>query len=271
MQFELARQEKERVESLKAKGISSSAELDAAVANCTAQESRLGLARAQVEQRRASLKSARIRLSYTLLTASQAGYIGERYADEGALLAPNSAVVSIVGIDAVIVRTTVIERDYSRIKIGQSAEVIVDAFPAHRFFGNVTRIAPLLQEATRVAQMEVEVANADHLLKPGMFARVEVITAAQEYTQMVRNIAVVNRDGQTGVYRVDPEQAIVHFTPVVTGIVSSEFTEILTPSLEGLVVTLGQHLLDDQSPILLPRAGQKAGQAETRVKPGAGQ
>ena len=260
-QFELARQEKERVELLQAKGISSPAELDAAISNYSAQESRYQLARAQVEQREAALKSSNIRLGYTRLLATQPGFIGERFVDEGALLAPNAAVVSIIGIDSVIVRTTIIERDYGFIVAGQAAEVTVDAFPGKRFTGKVSRIAPMLQEASRVAQMEVEVANDSLLLKPGMFARVLVITADKEQACQVSTRAIVNRAGENVVFIVDPEGKTARLVPVTTGIVTAEFTEIVQPDLEGLVVTLGQHLLDDDSPVLIPAARSEAATA----------
>lgn len=250
--FELAKQEKARVESLRQKGIASSAELDAAVTNYQAQESRLKLAEAQVEQRQAVLQTARIRLSYTRLTASQPGYIGERFVDEGALLSANAPVVSVVGIDRVIVRTTVIERDYGKIRPGLEATVTTDAFPAREFKGRVMRVAPMLQEAARVAQMEVEVANPQHELKPGMFARVTVITDARQRALLVPTKALITRDGQSGVFLIDDTAAVVHYQPVTTGISNADLTEIIAPTITGRVVTLGQHLLEEGSPILLP-------------------
>ena len=263
-QFELATQEKERAEQLQAKGIASPSELDAAVTNYTAQKARYVLAQAQVEQREAALKSARIRLGYTRLTASKPGFIGERFVDEGALLAPNTAVASVVGIDSVIIRTTVIERDYSRIQIGQEASVAVDAFQSRQFSGIVSRIAPMLQEASRVAQMEVEVHNDSLLLKPGMFARVEVVTAEKDSTQIVPATAVVSRNGESGIFTVDQKEKTAIYTPVKTGIAALDRVEILSPRLRGPVVTLGQHLLDDGSPILLPENPAKTGTEENQ-------
>jgi RND family efflux transporter MFP subunit len=263
-QFELAGQEKERSQQLQAKGIASPAELDAAVTNYAAQESRYALAQAQVEQREAALKSARIRLGYTRLSASKPGLVGERFVDEGTLLAPNSAVASVVGIDSVIVRTTVIERDYNRIRNGQMAAVSVDAFPSRQFPGVVSRIAPMLQEASRVAQMEVEVRNDSLLLKPGMFARVEVITAEKDSAQIVPAAAVVSRNGESGIFAANPVEGVAHYIPVKLGIVTPDRVEILSPALSGRVVTLGQHLLDEGSPILLPKT---SGQVDAEVKP----
>ncbi len=251
-QFELAKQELERVRSLQEKGIASPAELDAAVSNYDALQSRIKLAHAQVEQRQAALNSAKIRLGYTVLKGTEPGFVGERFADEGNLLAPNSPVVSIIGIDTVIVRTTVIERVYGQIEVGQPAEVEVDAYPGRAFSGTVSRIAPMLDEESRVAKMEVEVANESLLLKPGMFCAVAVRLAEKGSAQVVPAQAVVSRAGQTGVFVVRGDEAIAHYVPVELGISTADKSEILRPEIEGLVVTLGQHLLEEGSGVILP-------------------
>lgn len=251
-QVGLAEQELARVRSLQEKGISSPAELDAATSSFSALESRVRLAQAQVEQRQAALTSARIRLEYTVLRATEPGFVGERFVDVGSLLAPNAPVASVMGIDTVIVRTTVIERVYGQVRLGQTARVAVDAFPDRTFEGRVARLAPMLAEASRVAQMEVEVANAERLLKPGMFAQVEVVLAAKDRAQVVPSQSLVSRHGVRGLFAVRPGEAAARFVAVEVGLAAAERTEIAAPVVDGVVVTLGQHLLEDGSPVLLP-------------------
>jgi RND family efflux transporter MFP subunit len=257
-QFELARQELERVRSLQEKGISSSSELDSVSTSYEAQKSRIELARAQVQQREAALKSAEIRLDYTVLYATEPGFIGERYVDEGSLLSPNSPLVLVVGIDSVIVRATIIEKDYGRIKVGQSAEVEVDAFPETAFTGRVTRIAPVLEEASRVAKMEVEVENKDHLLKPGMFAIARVVLQERESAQVIPIEAIIKNNGTDGIFIVEKDAAsgmdIARFYPVRTGISTDMEIEIISPKINGPVVILGQHLLQDGVNVTLTAA-----------------
>ncbi len=255
--LELARQELERVQSLQAKGIASPAELDAASSNHIAQQARLNLAYAQVEQRESLLTSAKIRLSYTVLLATDPGFIGERFIDEGAMLAPNSAVLSVVGINSVTIRTTIIEKDYGRIQMGQAATVEVDAFPTRQFTGKVARVAPILKETSRVAVMEVEVINTDLVLKPGMFARVQVVLDQRERAQVLRARALINRNGNPGVFVVPNDSSLAHFIPIQVGIATPEMTEVVTPKLEGRVVILGQHLLEDGSPVMITGTGKK--------------
>jgi RND family efflux transporter MFP subunit len=251
-QLELSQQELERMESLQEKGLVASAELEAATAKYTAQQSRVKLTQAQVEQREATLKSAKIRLSYTVLTASEPGFVGERFIDEGTLLAPNAPVISVVGIDTVFVRTTVIERDYGRIKPGQFAVINVDAFPDKSFSGMVTRLAPQLREASRVAEMEVKVVNDSLILKPGMFAKLTVILQEKDQAQIIPNQAIVTSNGKSGVFIVKEGENIAHYVPVEIGIIGQQKTEVISPELEGRVITLGQHLLEDSSPVILP-------------------
>ncbi|MEW6755563.1 MAG: efflux RND transporter periplasmic adaptor subunit, partial [Candidatus Latescibacterota bacterium] len=229
-QFALARQELARVQSLQEKGIASPAELDAATTNHEALQSRIQLAQAQVEQRQAALNMARIRLEYTVLRATEPGFIGERFTDEGSLLAPNSPVVSVIGIDTVIVRATVVERVYGQVRTGQPAQVEVDAFPGRRFHGHVSRVAPMLQEASRVAQLEVEVANDSLLLKPGMFSRVRLVLAEKERAQVVPSRSLVSRNEAHGLFVVPPGQSVARYVPVQPGITTPERVEIVQPA-----------------------------------------
>jgi RND family efflux transporter MFP subunit len=255
-QMELAKQELDRERSLQEKGIASPSELDVASTAYDAQKSRLELARAQVQQREAALNSAEIRLGYTVLSATEPGFVGERYVDEGSLLSPNSPLISIIGIDSVIVQATIIERDYGQISVGQPAQVEVDAFPGEVFNGKVARIAPVLQEASRVAKMEVEVDNRAHRLKPGMFTTITVMLQEKTGRQVIPTSAIVKKDGMDGIFVVETDAAsgahIARFKAIKPGIATDTETEILSPEIEGPVVILGQHLLDDGSMVLLP-------------------
>jgi RND family efflux transporter MFP subunit len=251
-QLQLAKIELERIRPLLEKGIASPSEIDAAQTGYDALQSKLKLSMAQVEQRESLLKSARIRLDYTVLTAPHSGFVGERFVDEGSLLASNAPVLSVVGLDTVIVRTTIPERDYGRISAGLPAEIEVDAFPSQRFHGTVSRIAPVLEEDARVAPMEIEIENGDATLKPGMFARVSVVLEEKEHAQLVPGRAIATRNGEKGVFIVKNNETVARYIPVRIGIANRELTEIVSPELEGSVVTLGHHLLQHGSAVILP-------------------
>jgi len=254
--LELARQELSRAKSLQEKGIASSAELDGAQTQFNAREAGLKLAQAQMASRQSSLDLARIRLDYTNLSASSAGYIGERFVDEGTLLSVNTPVLSVVTFDRVFIRTSIVERDYSRIQTGMKAVVEVDAYPGRHFYGVVARIAPIIEQNSRNAELELEIPNDSLLLKPGMFARIKLILQHKEKTQLIPSQAVVQQDGKRGVFILNSKETTVSFIPVTTGIVNTDLTEVIEPELNGLVITLGQHLLKDGSHVILPESSE---------------
>jgi len=254
--LETAQRELERTQALRKKKIASESELDAASAEYNNQEAKLKVAKAQVAQKNASLKAAQIRLSYAQIRVSWddkngSRVVGERFVDEGAMLAPNTPILSVLDISTMIAAIHVIERDYTQVRIGQEASVTTDAFPGKSFSGKIVRIAPLLKETSREARVEINVPNADGLLKPGMFARVEIQFEEHANATVVPFSALVKREGRQGVFMTGPEKKKARFVPVTAGISDRDRVEILSPALSGRVVTLGHHLLEDGSPIIV--------------------
>ncbi|OHB68623.1 MAG: hypothetical protein A2Y77_15615 [Planctomycetes bacterium RBG_13_62_9] len=232
------------------------------------------MAQAQVAQREAALQAAELQLSYTKVRAfwedGSAGasvsdgepnrVVGERFVDEGTLVQTNQAIVSILENDPLKAIVFVIERDYPKMSIGQEATVTTDAYPGKTFAGVIRRIAPLLKESSRQARVEIEISNADHLLKPGMFIRARVEFDTHQQAALVPISALVKRGGREGVFIVansqpagGPAPLRARFVPVATGIISGETAEVIEPPISGMVVTLGNHLLEDGSPVTLPK------------------
>ena len=253
----LAQREFERAKALREKKIVSESELDAAEAHYKAQIAKQKVALAQVAQKEAILNAVQIRLSYTRIKASwedgnEPRVVGERFVDEGALLKSNDPIVSILDISSLTAVIHVIERDYSRIKVGQVAIVTTDAFPNRVFNGTIIRVAPLLKETARQARVELEIPNSERVLKPGMFVRVNIEFAKHEDVTDVPLMSLTKRNDQQGIFLADTQTMKAQFVPVTLGIVNGEWAEVVTPSLSGLAVTVGQHLLEDGSAITLP-------------------
>lgn len=262
--LENARREYDRTLALREKKIASESQLDAAVSELNTQEAKTKVAIAQVAQKTAALETARVRLSYAQIRMpenSDGGFrvVGERFVDEGALLAPNSPVVSIYEIGRLTAVIHVIERDYPKIMPGLKAVVRTDAYPGRTFAGRVLRAAPVLKEASREARVEVEVVNDGQLLKPGMFVRIRIRFAEHTDATLVPVEALVNRGGRQGVFLADTLAGTARFVPLTLGIVDRRRVQVLAPALEGEVVTLGQHLLSDGAPILITRREGFAG------------
>jgi RND family efflux transporter MFP subunit len=259
--LDIAKREYERAKALREKQIASASELDASEASFNACQTRHKVSLAQVAQKEAALKTALVRLSYTKVQAfweegDETRVVGERFVDEGALLQVNQPIVSILQNDPLTAVVYVIERDYPKVTVGQQAVITTDAYPNKSFAGDITRIAPLLKESSRQARVEVEVPNPDLMLKPGMFVRARVGFAKHENATLVPLPALVRRNDREGIFIADPQNLKARFVPVTTGIVGADLVEVTEPAISGLAITLGNHLLEDGSDIILPGAGE---------------
>jgi RND family efflux transporter MFP subunit len=255
---ELARRDLERAENLHKKKIMSDSQMDASRAQFNAQESKSKVTAAQVSNRESALEGTRVRLSYTRITASwQKGsdvrYVGERFVDEGALLSPNSQIISVIELQPITAVIFATEKEYFRIQPGQEVVVTSTAFPSRTFQGTVTRIAPLLKETSRQARVEVDIKNDDGSLKPGLFVNAGIEFARHDKAKLVPFSSLVQRGTQSGVFIADTEKKQAFFKAVKVGIVEGENAEVLEPTgLSGYTVVLGQHLLQDGMNIILP-------------------
>jgi multidrug efflux pump subunit AcrA (membrane-fusion protein) len=99
--------------------------------------------------------------------------------------------------------------------------------------------------------VEIEVPNPEQLLKPGMFVRAKIEFARHDNATLVPFAALVRREGEEGIFIADLNNLKARFVPVTTGIINGELAEIIEPAISGLAVTLGNHLLEDGSDIII--------------------
>ena len=219
----------------------------------------LDLARAQYAQAQARLDELKINLSNTVITSAVAGFIGRRTLDPGAWVTPNTPFLSVVDISLVRLVANVVEKDLRRIGQGMKADVTVDAFPGEKFDGRIAHVAPVLDPATRTAQIEVEVQNSTFRLKPGMYAKVDFVVERRDNTLVVPANAVVDVRGQKGVFLPD-EGDVARFTLVKIGMSKTDLVEIVDGLAEGTrVVTTGAAALREGDRIVLLGANGRGG------------
>lgn len=236
--------------------------LDDAEARSEAAAAQLDLVRAQFAQAKARLEELRISLSNTIVASPVDGFVGRRNLDPGAFASANTPVVSVVDIHFVRLVAGLVEKDLRRVASGMPAEVEVDAFPGEIFNATIARVAPILDPATRTAQIEVEVPNPAFRLKPGMYARVQLTVDRRAGVLVVPRNAVVDLDGKRGVFMADDNKA--RFTPVQLGLQDDERAEIREGLRDGdNVITTGAAALRDGDTIVLagqaPRGGGMRG------------
>ena len=244
----------ERSQNLYTRQLISKQTLDDADARHQASVAQVDLSRAQFEQAKARLEELRISLQNTVIVSPVDGFVGKRNLDPGAFVSQNSPVGSVVDIRFVRLVVNLVEKDIRRVAAGMTADVGVDAYPGEIFKGKVARVAPVLDPATRTAQMEVEVPNTDFRLKPGMYARVQITVDHREGALVVPRNSVVDIEGKRGVFLASDSKA--QFREVTLGLQEAELVEVLAGLGEGeKVVTTGAAGLKDGDTIML--AGQR--------------
>lgn len=204
------------------------------------------LTKAHMDQMKARLDNAQIRLKSTEVVSPFAGFVGTRSIDRGALVNANTALVSIVDISSVKVNVAVVEGDYRKISPGQVAAITVDAYPGKRFQGKVARMAPVLDQETRTGDVEIELPNPEGILKPGMFARAEIVAERRSGVLLVPEGAQVKTGEGYGVYKILEDGDRVSLVSIKPGLIKNGWVEVQGGLKVGdRIVTLGSNLLRD--------------------------
>jgi len=203
---------------------------------------------AQIRQAEATLKLAVINLKNATIRAPISGIISQRFLDRGAFVTTNTPLIRIVAMDIVKVVVHVVESELAQFRAGAIAEIRVDTYPDELFRGSVVRISPTVDPESRTADVEIQLDNKDHRLKPGMFARVSLVMQRREGILLLTKDSLLRESGTTGVFVHDSGRALLR--EVRLGLEGEQYVEILTGLREGdEVIVAGQYELRDGMPV----------------------
>lgn len=197
-------------------------------------------AEAQLQEAIGSLRAVEVRKSDTIIRAPFAGIVTQKYATEGAFVTPTTAAseansassTAIVAIaEGLEILAEVPEVDIQQLKVGQRVEVIADAYPDSVFEGRVRLVAPeaVVRQNVTSFEVRIELVTGQTELRSGMNVDVTFVGDEIDSALVVPTVAIVTRQGETGVLVPDAEGK-GEFRPVVLGTAVGDQTQIL----EGL-------------------------------------
>ena len=137
-----------------------------------------GISKAQWEQAKSALEQAK--LSYgnasenTLLRSPISGFVTAKNYDNGDVTSPAQPILVIQQVSPLKVVVNVSEQYYTRLKPGLEASMSVEALGEQTFSGRITKVYPTVDATTHTVGVEIEVANKDQRLRPGMYARLSL-------------------------------------------------------------------------------------------------
>lgn len=236
----------ERTKILFEKGLASQADFDNA-------RTKLDVSNAQVETARANLQNSRIQLSYCDIRAPFSGYITKKLLERGTFVSATGAAQNTLFVLANIrklkVVVNVLERDLPLIDNVSDVNLRTDSYPDKIFKGKFNKISQSVDLGTRTMPAQVDIDNSDELLKPGMFARVEIILDTRSDVMILPTECVLKQDNKHFVYVINDDLTAV-MKYVETGFTANNETEIISGLNEGeRVVKVGQELISDKAKV----------------------
>jgi len=238
-----------RARDLRAAGTNTPNDLDTA-------EATLAQARSAVDQLRATIAKKRI-------VAPFAGRLGIVQVYPGQFLGSGDALVVLETIDPIHVDFSLPQQELGRLAAGLPVRFTVDAYPGQSFEAKITAISPRVSDATRDLDLRATLANPGEKLRPGMYARVEVVLPATERALVLPASAVVHNPYGETIYVI--EQGVAHQRFIKTGPSRGDLILVLSGLKPGeQVVTSGQIKLRNGSEVRIDNSAAPAAEAAPR-------
>jgi len=238
VQYELAKQDYQRMKPLLAEGSISQQQFD------------------QIKGRYESARAAyELILENTRIRAPFDGVVSTRWMNEGEVftLIPGAAgppaILTLMQLNPVKIKVNVSESDFSRIHLGMPAEIRVDVLPNQQFSGKVSRIDPAIDPLSRTFSIEITVPNEKEILRPGMFARVSILVGKETVVAVPRS-TLIRQVGTSHYYGFVVQNGIAHRRDIKRGATFNHLIEVLDGLQEGeQIVIEGQYRLKDGSKV----------------------
>lgn len=208
----------------------------------------LDAATAAAAQTQSAVAQLRATLAKKHIVAPFAGRLGIAKIYPGQFLGKAEAIVQIEALDPIYIDFSLPQQELARVALGQAVRITVDTRPDQAFTGTISAISPRVSDATRSIDLRAVLNNPGEMLRPGMFARADVVLPATEHALVLPAAAVVHNPYGETVYVV--EDGVAHQRFIKTGPSRGDLIlvrEGLKPGEQ--VVTSGQIKLRNGSPV----------------------
>ena len=197
------------------------------------------------------------------------GVVLEKKAVAGMRFMPGEALYQIADVSSVWVLADVFERDIGMVRAGQKARLTINAYPEKSFSGTIAYIYPTLKAETRTVPVRIELANPGGLLKPAMYASVELAVGAADRLLTVPVSAVID-SGTRQIVLVDKGAGRFEPRTVKLGARSDDHIEVREGLADGEPVVVAANFLIDAESNLKAALGGFAAPADAAPAANAG-
>ncbi|HVJ49939.1 efflux RND transporter periplasmic adaptor subunit [Desulfitobacterium sp.] len=245
-QIDLAKMNLERQKQLYEAGAIPKAQLE--TSENQASETPLQLAQIQWDQAKLSLQQAQDALNNAVVTAPLEGTVTAVNIKPGEMASSAQPAVTLTQLNSLYVALNVPENIVNWLQLGQDAKVTITSADAQDINGKIASLAPAADARTMLYAVKVAVDNPEGKIKPGMFAKVGMMTQSRPKVLAVNSEAIVTKNGKPLVYVIENETAVEK--EVTTGLDTGSLVEVSKGlQAEEQVVIKGQTLVEQGSKV----------------------
>ena len=198
------------------------------------------------EQVRALAQSGEARRTLTF-RSPVSGIVMEKKAVQGMRFMPGDSLYQIADLSSVWVMADVYEQDIALVRTGGKAKISISAYPDRSFDGTITYVYPTLKPETRTIPVRLEISNPGNLLKPAMFAQVELPVGGKGKVLTVPNSAIID-SGTRRIVLVQLAEGRFEPREVTLGSRTDNYVEVMGGIKDGeQVVVAANFLIDAES------------------------
>jgi membrane fusion protein (multidrug efflux system) len=219
----------------------------------------------EYQNEKATYGLSKLNLEYTSIRTPIGGVVAERKIKVGNMVLPNQAAFRVTDLDPLLALLHVPERQIGKLQVGHVANLTVDAIKDAQFAGQIDRISPVVDPSTGTVKVTIGVHDATRRLKPGMFARINIIHDVHTNAALVPRDAILEEDNEAAVFVV--RDNIAYRQVVETGYVNTTHIEVVKGLKAGdTVVTAGRASLKDSTKVERVSGGEEAAEASPSAK-----
>jgi membrane fusion protein, multidrug efflux system len=179
-------------------------------------QSELDVAEATLKQTKANADAVRATIEKKTIRAPFAGRLGIRQVNLGQYLDAGKPIVSLQSLVPIYADFSLPQQELARLKPGLPVRVTTDAYLDRHFDGTLTALNPDLDPSTRSVGLQATLVNPDQMLRPGMFARIEVLLPEEQKVLVIPATAILSAPYGDSVYVIESKPGTTNAAPRLT-------------------------------------------------------
>lgn len=174
--------------------------------------------------------------------------------EEGSMSSPSVPLAYVEDLNDLSIKANIIEKYIPLIKIGESVEIVFDAYPDRTFKGTVTEKNPTVNSQTRTLGITIEFEDANNEILPGMFTSNKIITKTIDNTLLIPSTSVFAKENEFYVYVITNNR--IKKTTIKKGLETYDNVQVLSGLKEGdIIVNTKSSLLEDGATVSIKNKG----------------